>query len=143
MSDNSNALCDPKSPSYPKWKPFDLLMWKIWPDRFGGGNKYLFTYKDSWVTYNRLRIISAAKQAGISADLLAGTAWVEVGGDPDFVDMPAYLHREFDWSGPGWVDRHLTISSKPELTSFGPISIQARKSEPFTVSDECYRTHRG
>lgn len=128
MLDNFNALCDPSSPSYPKWTPFDILIWKIWPDRLGGGKEYLFAYKDSWVAYNRLRIISAANQVGIPADLLAGTAWEELGGDPDFVDMPAYLNREFDWSGPEWVDRHLTITSRPELTSFGSISMQLRNA---------------
>lgn len=126
MSAVPAPLCDPTSPSYPKWTTFDLLAWKIWPERWRGGTQYLFAYKDGWVAYNRLRIVAAAGQAGIPADLLAGVAWEEAGGDPDFTDMPKVRIREFDWSGPDFVDRHLTITKPPEDTSLGSISIQLR-----------------
>ncbi len=124
MSAIPAPLCDPTSPSYPKWTAFDLLAWKLWPEQWRGGTRYLFAYKDGWVAYNRLRIAAAAGRAGIAAELLAGVAWEEVGGDPDFTDMPKVHIREFDWSGPDFVDRHLTITKPPGQTSLGSVSIQ-------------------
>ncbi len=59
-------------------------------------------------------------------ELLAGVCWIEVGGDPNFIDRVAFEVRSFDWSGPDWVDRNLTITNNPVKTSFGPVSIQLR-----------------
>ncbi len=40
----------------------------------------------------------------------------------------AYSVRAFDWCGPDWVDQQLTITKRPELTSFGNTSIQVRRA---------------
>ena len=34
--------------------------------------------------------------------------------------------RQFDWSGPAWVSRHLTITRPPTHTSEGAVKIQLR-----------------
>lgn len=53
---------------------------------------------------------------------------MEYGGDPQCLDYLAYFGRSFDWSGPDWVDKHLTCTRNPQLTSFGNISIQVRRA---------------
>jgi hypothetical protein len=54
--------------------------------------------------------------------LLAGVAWEEAGGMPDFVKDPLFRVRFFDYSGPDWVH----IGPPPGKTSFGAASIQLR-----------------
>jgi hypothetical protein len=112
--------------SFPKWTPWDFVKWKVVPTRFGGGVKHLVNYKDGWVMYNRTRIVHAALGAKIPIELLAGIAWIEAGGMPDLIDSIALPVRSFDWCGPDLVDRHRTITSNPNKTSFGSVSIQLR-----------------
>jgi hypothetical protein len=111
---------------YPKWTFIDVARWKLLPENRGGGWAYLRRFKDGWVKYNRLNIKSSAARYQIPSELLGCTAWIEVGGDPSVVDRIAYDVRSFDWSGPAWIDEHLTITKKPEMTSFGDVSIQLR-----------------
>lgn len=33
-------------------------------------------------------------------ELIAGVGWIEVAGDPNFIDRVAFEVRSFDWSGP-------------------------------------------
>jgi hypothetical protein len=122
MTDTSSAA----PPEHPQWDSFDLLRWKLMPERFGGGRQYIQQFKNSWVRHNRLIIIQQANAHQIPPELLAGTAWIEVGGDPSFIDGVAYDVRSFDWSGPEWVDRNMTITRRPETTSFGSVSMQLR-----------------
>src|SRR5215470_8361068 len=122
-----DQLCDPSSPSYPKWSVVDALMYRLAPERFGGGKAHLTEYKEAWIVYNKMRIISEAVSASIPADLLGCVAYNEVGGDPPFVKRDIVLPlRQFDWSGPDWVDRHLTITKPPQNTSEGAVKIQLR-----------------
>ena len=116
----------PDSNNSPVWTSIDVLKWKIVPERFGGGKTFIQRFKDGWVTHNRFRIRSAAAAHSIQDQLLAGTAWIEVGGDPTFIDRAAFNVRSGDWSGPPWVDKHLTVTRPPEMTSFGPVSMQLR-----------------
>jgi len=122
-----DQFCDPSSPSYPKWSVFDALMWKLAPERFGGGRPRLEAFKDAWIVYNKMRIVSEAKGGSIPADMLGCVAYNEVGGDPPFVKRDVVLPtRQFDWSGPDWVSRHLTITKPPGYTSEGAVKIQLR-----------------
>lgn len=113
-------------PSYPKWTSWDFIRWTFFPEELRGGPRFLADYKEAWVYYNSSRIRDAARAAKIPVELLAGIAWNEVGGMPDFVDYAAFPIRSFDWSGPDFVDRHLTITKDPDRTSFGSVSIQLR-----------------
>ncbi|WP_306439014.1 hypothetical protein [Lelliottia amnigena] len=45
----------------PKWGLVDLFMWKIIPDKLGGGRKYIQRFKSAWVIHNKLSIRSAAE----------------------------------------------------------------------------------
>lgn len=114
--------CAPDEVTHPKWTTFDALTWKL-----GGGAPSLNRYKDSWIIFNRQKIINSASKHKISPQLLASVAWIEVGGKPDGWKDYAFFLRAIDWSGSDWVNRHLTITGKPPLeTSFGAVSIQLR-----------------
>lgn len=110
----------------PRWGVADLLLWKLVPQRLGGGRPYIQRYKDAWVRHHRATIRREGGRFGLPAPMLAGVCWIEVGGDPTFIDSVALAVRNFDWSGPDWVDRHMTITSPPAKTSFGAVSIQLR-----------------
>lgn len=110
----------------PQWGLFDLLAWKLLPEKLGGGIPYIQKFKDGWVRHNRTQINTCAVRHGMPAELLAGVCWIEVGGDPNFIDRVAFEVRSFDWSGPAWMDQYLTLTKNPSLTSFGSVSIQLR-----------------
>ncbi|WAK02396.1 hypothetical protein [Methylobacter sp. YRD-M1] len=110
----------------PTWGLVDLFAWKLLPQRFGGGIAYIQRFKDAWVQHNKILIRTAATRYKMPPELLAGVCWIEVGGDPNFIDRVAFEVRSFDWSGPAWVDRNLTITNTPAKTSFGSVSIQLR-----------------
>lgn len=110
----------------PVWGVMDVLQWKLVPEKWEGGVGYIQKFKDSWVIHNRLTIKFAAAEFKLPTELLAGVCWIEVGGDPNFIDNVAFEVRAFDWSGPEYVDRYLTLTSPPEKTSFGFVSMQLR-----------------
>jgi hypothetical protein len=97
MSNNSNEFCSPEpARSHPKWTSWDFIRWKFLPGRMGGGDAHLLAYKDSWIVFNKSRIVAAAKSTKIPVDLLAGVAWCEAAGKPDVLDSIAYPVRSFD-----------------------------------------------
>jgi hypothetical protein len=102
------------------------MRWKFWPKRKDGGNEYLLRYKDQWVKHNRHVIIGVSHTYNIPPLLLAAVCHIEVGGDHDSLDDFVYSVRAFDWNGPPFVDKHLTITNHPSKTSFGQVSIQLR-----------------
>lgn len=110
----------------PIWGIIDLLRWKLIPDKLGGGIPYIQKFKDAWVKHNKLQIIQMAQQYNLPPELLAGVCWIEVAGDPHFIDRVAFEVRSFDWSGPKWVDENLTTTNHPSKTSFGSVSVQLR-----------------
>lgn len=116
--------CD-ASNNFAAWTSWNVVRWML-PEALGGGFDYLARFKDSWVRHNRLTIKNSAASQNMPALLLAGVCWKEVAGDPTFIDTAAHLFRSFDWSGPDFMDRYFTISSPPEKTSFGPVSMQIR-----------------
>ena len=108
-----------------KWSTWDVVKWKLLNDKLGG-KPHIQNFKDSWVIFNKANIQDAALANNISAELLAGVAWVEVGGDPYIIDYIAYYIRAFDWCGPKWIDDNFTITNNPVKTSFGAVSMQLR-----------------
>ncbi|MEU6482558.1 hypothetical protein [Streptomyces sp. NPDC046887] len=85
-----------------------------------------------WIAANKGIIQAAAERSGLPADMVAGIAWQEVGGQwgwmDDGVDSVRGLARD------GWlpvapealpIDR---LSGNPDETSFGPIAIQVRRA---------------
>lgn len=115
-----------ESNNSPTWGWVDLIAWKVVPQRLGGGRAYIQKFKDAWVHHNNLFIKTSAARYTLPPELLAGVCWIEVGGDPNFIDHAAFEIRSFDWSGSPWVDKNLTVSSNPAKTSFGSVSIQLR-----------------
>jgi len=121
----SAMRCGPSN-NAPRWGLFDILAWKVIPTQIGGGRPYIQKFKDAWIRYHKQRIKSSALAHRLPPELLAGVCWIEVGGDPHFIDHAALEFRSFDWSGPSFVDAHLTISNHPTKTSFGSVSMQLR-----------------
>lgn len=119
-------LSCPASNDSPAWGWVDLFVWKLLPERAGGGIPYIQRFKDAWVRHNKILIKSNAAKYAMPAELLAGVCWIEVGGDPSSIDDIAFDVRSFDWSGPHWVDQHLTVTHHPARTSFGAVSMQLR-----------------
>ena len=77
-------------------------------------------------------IRSSAERYRIPAELIAGVCWIEVGGEPNFIDRVAFEVRSFDWSGPDWIDRHLTVTKQPAKTSLnGPASRRNTGDPPW------------
>src|SRR5262249_18409432 len=97
-------LSCPASNNSPVWGVIDFLRWKLVPERLGGRSAFSRRFKGGWVRHNRANIKMAAAAYNIPPELLAGTAWIEVGGDPTFIDRVAFEVRSFDWSGPDFVD---------------------------------------
>lgn len=117
--------CDQTNNS-PTWGLLDLFAWKLIPERFGGSIPYIQRFKDAWVKHNKARIRLLAARYKFPPELLAGVCWIEVAGDPNFIDRVAFEVRAFDWSGPKWTDENLTITKHPAKTSFGSVSMQIR-----------------
>jgi hypothetical protein len=109
-----------------RWSSADVLVWKVVPESWGGGRPYIQRFKDGWVHHHRAAIRVAARERRFPPELLAGVCWIEVAGDPSGIDRLAFEVRAFDWSGPDWVDRHMTLTHEPGRTSFGAVSMQLR-----------------
>ncbi|QRP64407.1 hypothetical protein I6J77_02795 [Rhodanobacter sp. FDAARGOS 1247] len=134
-------LACPVSNGSPTWGWVDLFAWKLVPERLGGGIPFIQRFKDAWVRHNRKLITSNAAQYAMPAELLAGVCWIEVGGDPDSIDRVAFDVRSFDWSGPDWIDRHLTVTHHPARTSFGSVSMQLRTASQTLGMDPARMSH--
>lgn len=122
-SDFSSCKVMTKSPS---WGIMDILIWKLVPETFGGRVRYIQRFKDAWVSHNGLNIRMASLAYKLPEELLAGVCWIEVAGDPNFIDKIAFEVRSFDWSGPEFIDKKFTVTNPPDKTSFGFVSIQLR-----------------
>jgi len=107
------------NPNAVAWTNIDILKWKT-----TGGKDYLFKRKAQFVKYYSAVIKHAAKINDIPVFLLAGVAFTEFGGKPDWLKKSVRAGREFDWSGPTIVDKNLTITNHPDKTSFGDMAIQ-------------------
>jgi len=126
----NNDVCDVEALeqfNHPKWTSWDVVRWKL--GDWAGGQAHLHDYKDSYIRFHRDRIKAAANRNQIPAVLLASVAWAEAGGKPDAAKSVVFNIRRFDWSGPDWVDRNLTITHPPEKTSFGIIAMQIGVAE--------------
>lgn len=110
----------------PSWGLVDLFKWKVLSKQLGGGVHYIQDFKNAWVRFNKQNIRAAAQKQRLPAELIAGVCWIEVAGDPNFIDRVAFIARLIDWSGPSIVDKTLTQTSPPEKTSFGSVSMQLR-----------------
>jgi hypothetical protein len=110
-------------PNTKEWTVPDLVAWKL-------GRENIFSFKNQWVHGNRNAINAAAKRFDLPAGLVAGVAFNEVGGDPQFIDSLAYA-----WRGDHTRDR----------TSFGNVSIQVRRAAEalgYDLSNDLSPTQR-
>ncbi|MBA4493749.1 transglycosylase SLT domain-containing protein [Paenactinomyces guangxiensis] len=84
----------------------------VWTKTFGGDD-YMHEYKSDWVKANKVVILEAAKKYDIPPELLAGVAYIEVGGSPLAEDDVAFMCRSM-----------FICSGNKDKTSFGYMSIQ-------------------
>ena len=101
------------------------LMGAGWLD---GGRTSLAQYKDRWVKDHRTSIRVLAREYRIPPEVLAGIAWIEVGGDPDDLDALKHVGATLDHVGDG-VLFGLDVKDftpRPEMVSFGDVQIQLR-----------------
>ncbi|MFF7245220.1 RHS repeat-associated core domain-containing protein [Embleya sp. NPDC008237] len=83
------------------------------------GKKKLEGFRLQWIRYYNDEIATVAYDLGIPEEVLAGVAFMEVGGPSDMVDSAAYAERSinpFPGSGP--------LTKPAQETSFGPLSTQ-------------------
>lgn len=90
-------------------------------------SKYIHEFKSQWVHGYREVIRAAARRFNIPDLLVAGVAYSEVGGDPLWIDNIAYTVRSVDHLGDPVIEP-MTVTKKPELTSFGNVSTQVRRA---------------
>jgi hypothetical protein len=108
-----------------QWTTWKFIKWKVLPKKLGDDRTYLRKFKDGWVYAHRQQIVRIANSHGIPPLLLAGVAFIEVGGDPDWVDGAQYSVLTFLDS------LHPSIAAtlkQPEATSFGDVQIQLRRA---------------
>jgi len=72
----------------PVWSTANFAVWKGVPGVLGGGKAYIQQFKTAWVRHNRDTIKLNAMNQRFPPELLAGVCWIEVGGDPNFVERP-------------------------------------------------------
>ena len=139
--------CGVENNDSPRWDLIDLARWKLVPEWAGGGKPYIQGFKDAWVVRNKERIIVAAGAQNIPVELLAGTTWIEVGGDPNFIDRMAFevrsgvaanprLQSTLNWAG---LKKFTAPAAK---TSFGSISMQLRTAAETMGLDPSKMTHQ-
>jgi hypothetical protein len=116
------------------WSTWDFIRWKALPERLGGDPDRLRRFKDGWVREHAKTIRELATQYRLPPVLLGGVAWIEVGGDPGWIDQAAFAVRRFDHSGDPWLEP-LTVTKEPHLTSMGNVSIQVRRAAQILGMD--------
>ncbi|MGS2587093.1 hypothetical protein [Streptomyces hebeiensis] len=83
-----------------------------------------------WISANREIIRAAAANAGLPADMVAGIAWQEIGGQPGISDdVVDTIREQFDVPFSPLAPENLPgrLGGSPDETSFGPIAIQVRR----------------
>ncbi|RMR08237.1 hypothetical protein ALP92_101433 [Pseudomonas syringae pv. primulae] len=122
MDEHMDEFCTPESNNSPTWTLLDVIIWKGWPERLGGGTAYSRRFKDAWIVHNKFYIKASAAKYSLPIELLAGVCWIEVGGDPNIVDRIGFEFRSFDRLG----NVLSPMTKDPIKTSFGWVSIQLR-----------------
>lgn len=119
-------------PGVREWTTREFASWQDL--RIIGGARpaaaYIHEFKRQWVRAYRRVIRAAAQRFNLPPLLLAGVAYNEVGGDPQWIDSVARAVR-----------RNLPLTNNPQLTSFGNVSTQLRRGaetlgySPSTLND--------
>jgi len=108
-----------------EWSAAHVVAWQA-----GGAQhrqRYIHEFKRQWVRGYREVITEAARQNQLPVVLIGGVAYNEVAGDPPFIDDVAYPVRQFDHLADPMLEP-ITITRRPELTSFGDVSMQLRRA---------------
>lgn len=123
LDEYNRLLAESKLPNN-DWGGMDVAKWKA-PEWLGGDPNHLRDYKDQWIRDHATSIELQARANDLPPELLAGTAWNEVGGDPVWIDDIAHDVRSFDHMADPYLP---TVTNDPSLTSAGDVSIQLRRA---------------
>ncbi|MFC4494746.1 hypothetical protein ACFPA8_11445 [Streptomyces ovatisporus] len=92
-------------------------------DAFGG--------KEQWIAANKDAIKEAARAYGLPPDMMAGIAWIEVGGKPyvadDMTDWARHA-AESGWSPLTPDQLPGPLAGDRDNTSYGPMAVQVRRA---------------
>ncbi|MEV6248184.1 hypothetical protein AB0M38_18585 [Streptomyces sp. NPDC051742] len=88
--------------------------------------------RKDWIAANKEIIQAAAENSGLPADMVAGIAWQEIGGQPGILDdLTDTIREQADapWGLSPVSPENLPwrLGGTPDETSFGPIAIQVRR----------------
>ena len=106
------------------WNTLDFVRREMSPD----GHEFRMKKRRKFIEKYSKVIEDAANEFDIPVFLMAGVVFNEYSGKPESTDNIAYFIRGIDWSGPDWIDEHLTITKNPDVTSFGHVSMQIRRA---------------
>jgi len=110
-----------------KWGTWEVVQWKFLPAALGGDRELLKRFKDGWIVAHKSTIKEVATQYRLPTLLVAGVAWVEVGGDPDWKDPLGFAVRRIVEDAASVFTR-TTDRTTSDKTSFGDVSIQIRRA---------------
>lgn len=125
-----NATSDITVENAPQWTIDKFIKWAYdnlqegRPIKSKEEETLVVSFKYLWIYSYRDAIKEIAALCDIPSLLLAGVAWIEIGGDPMFLDSMAYVARKY----------HINKKNK-KLTSFGYVSIQARRAAEVLRED--------
>jgi|SRR5580658_1118439 hypothetical protein len=130
----SLGMCTATGPRDNTWGYWQAIKWKLLPEWLGGGPQYARNYKDAWVFVHREQIKKYAELYQIPDMLLAGVAWVEVGGKPYRSKLELYDLRKDLRNSP--TERKVVdaipglkkVDKDPGQTSTGAVAIQLRRA---------------
>ncbi|MBQ0825575.1 hypothetical protein [Streptomyces tagetis] len=98
-----------------------------------------------WITANKEIIESAARNAGLPPDMVAGIAWQEIGGQPGILDdITDTLREQADSPLSPIAPESLPwrLGGDPDNTSMGPIAIQVRRGAEVLGYDPAHLTEQ-
>ncbi|MER5758206.1 hypothetical protein [Streptomyces sp. NPDC002082] len=100
-----------------------------------------------WIRANQEIVQAAAQRTGLPADMIAGIAWQEIGGQPGILDDITDTIREqadapWGLSPVPPDDLPWRLGGNPDETSFGPIAIQVRRGAEVLGYDPDHLTEQ-
>jgi hypothetical protein len=106
-------------PGVREWTTSEFISWQTVQTAGAPrlASQFIHEFKRQWVHAYRRVIRAAAQRFNLPPILLAGVAYNEVGGDPQWIDPLAHTARGF-----------VPLTRNPQLTSFGNVSTQVRRA---------------